>query len=83
MATALQTASRAHHHGKQPAEALISPKKMLNHCVRNSSLEDLHAGIFPSSQTGDYTDVKVVSPDGEIAWDRASRPPLRRVLAGE
>jgi hypothetical protein len=25
------------------------------HCVRNSSLEDLHAGIFPSSKTGDYT----------------------------
>jgi len=32
------------------------------HCVRNSSLEDLHAGIFPSSKTGDYTDVTVVSP---------------------
>ena len=43
------------------------------HCVRNSSLEDLHAGIFPSSQTGDYTDVKVVSPYGEIAWNRLSR----------
>jgi hypothetical protein len=43
------------------------------HCVRNSSLEDLHAGVFPSSQTGDYTDVKVVSPDGEIAWNRLGR----------
>jgi hypothetical protein len=43
------------------------------HCVRNSSLEDLHAGIFPSSQTGDYTDVKVVSPYGEIAWNRLAR----------
>src|SRR6185295_4725252 len=43
------------------------------HCVRNSSLEDLHAGIFPSSQTGDYTDVKVVSPYGEIAWNRLGR----------
>jgi hypothetical protein len=32
------------------------------HCVRNSYLEDLHAGIFPSSQTGDYTDVKVRQP---------------------
>ena len=40
------------------------------HCVRNSSLEDLHAGVFPSSKTGDYTDVKVVSPYGEIAWNR-------------
>jgi len=43
------------------------------HCVRNSCLEDLHAGIFPSSQTGDYTDVKVVSPHGEIAWNRLGR----------
>ena len=43
------------------------------HCVRNSYLEDLHAGIFQSSQTGDYTDVKVVSPYGEIAWNRLGR----------
>lgn len=43
------------------------------HCVRNSSLEALHAGVFPSSKTGDYTDVKVVSPYGEIAWHRVSR----------
>jgi hypothetical protein len=43
------------------------------HCVRNSSLEDLHAGIFPSSQTGNYSDVKVVSPYGEIAWNRVGR----------
>jgi hypothetical protein len=43
------------------------------HCVRNAYLEDLHAGIFPSSQTGDYTDVKVVSPYGEIAWNRVGR----------
>jgi hypothetical protein len=43
------------------------------HCVRNSSLEQLHAGVFPSSKTGDYTDVKVVSPYGEIAWPRVSR----------
>jgi hypothetical protein len=42
-------------------------------CVRNSYLEDLHAGIFPSSQTGDYSDVKVVSPYGEIAWNRVGR----------
>ncbi len=43
------------------------------HCVRNSYLEDLHAGTFPSSKTGDYTDVKVVSPYGEIAWNRLGR----------
>ncbi|UTU07743.1 hypothetical protein CcrC1_gp059c [Caulobacter phage C1] len=42
-------------------------------CVRNTQLEDLHAGIFPSSKTGDYSDVKVVSPYGEIAWNDLSR----------
>jgi hypothetical protein len=41
-------------------------------CVRNA-LEDLHAGIFPSSQSGDYIDVKVVTPYGEIPWTRTSR----------
>ena len=36
-------------------------------------LEDLHAGITPNSQTGDYTDVVVRSPYGEIPWSRLSR----------
>jgi len=31
------------------------------------------AGKFPSSQTGDYSDVKVVSPYGEIAWNDLAR----------
>jgi len=38
-------------------------------CVRNTSLEDIHAGTFPSSKTGDYSDVKVVTPYGEIPWN--------------
>jgi hypothetical protein len=48
-------------------------KLLAFHCVRNSYLEDLHAGISPSSQTGDYTDVKVISPYGEIPWNRVGR----------
>lgn len=39
----------------------------------NTELEDLHAGISPSSETGDYTDVKVVTPYGEIMWNELSR----------
>ena len=35
---------------------------------RNSELEELHAGTFPSSVEGNYGDVKVVSPYGEIPW---------------
>lgn len=42
-------------------------------CVRNTFLEDLHAGTFPSSMTGDYSDVKVVSQYGEIPWNKLSR----------
>jgi hypothetical protein len=48
-------------------------KLMALECFRNSKLEDLHAGIFPSSQSGDYSDVKVVTPYGEIAWERFGR----------
>jgi len=42
-------------------------------CVRNTFLEDLHVGMGPSTKTGDYSDVKVVSPYGEIPWDGLSR----------
>jgi len=42
-------------------------------CVRNTFLEDLHAGITPSSQSGDNSDVKVVTPYGEIPWSGVSR----------
>ena len=39
-------------------------------CVRNTFLEDLHSGTSPSSKTGNYCDVKVVTPYGEIPWDK-------------
>jgi len=42
-------------------------------CVRNTFLEDLHAGTSPSSKTGDYSDVKIVTPYGEIPWQNLSR----------
>jgi hypothetical protein len=48
-------------------------KLMARECFRNSKLEDFHAGAFPSSQADDYSDVKVVSPYGEIAWNNLSR----------
>ena len=41
--------------------------------IRNSRLEELHAGISPSSAVGDYSDVKVVTPYGEIPWSEVSR----------
>lgn len=42
-------------------------------CVRNTILEDYHCGIEPSSKTGDFSDVKVVTPYGEIPWTKVSR----------
>jgi hypothetical protein len=39
----------------------------------NTELENLHCGMTPSSKTGDFSDVKVVSPYREIEWDRLSR----------
>jgi len=42
-------------------------------CFRTTMLEDLPAGITPNSQNGDYTDVVVRSPYGEIPWPRLSR----------
>jgi hypothetical protein len=42
-------------------------------CVRNTFLEDLHAGPSVISKTGDYSDVKVVTPDREIPWNEVSR----------
>jgi hypothetical protein len=42
-------------------------------CVRNTFLEGLHSGVTPSSKTGDYSDVKVVTPSGEIPWNKLSR----------
>ena len=42
-------------------------------CVRNTCIEDIHAGIEPHSPAGDFSDVKVVTPAGEIPWSRLSR----------
>jgi hypothetical protein len=48
-------------------------KHLAQQCFRSTMIEDLHAGITPDSQTGDYTDVVVRSPYGEIPWPRLSR----------
>lgn len=42
-------------------------------CVRNTRLEELHAGRVPVSNTGDFSDVKVVDAEGnEIPWNDVS-----------
>ena len=39
----------------------------------NTDLEKFHWGITPASKIGDYSDVKVITPYGEIAWNQLSR----------
>jgi len=48
-------------------------KYFVHRCFRNSVLEDLHAGIAPDSKAGDYSDVLVTTPSGEIPWPKLSR----------
>ena len=42
-------------------------------CVRNTCIEDIHAGVEPSSKAGDFSDAKLVTPYGEIPWNNLSR----------
>lgn len=48
-------------------------KYLALHCFRNTELENLHAGTVPISESGDYSDVKVITPRGEIPWTKLSR----------
>ena len=48
-------------------------KYLAQQCFRNTFLEDLHAGITPDSKPGDYADVVVRPPYGEIPWPKLSR----------
>src|SRR5207302_11370529 len=44
------------------------------HCFRNTDvLENLHSGEVSISEFGDYSDVKVITPDREILWSDVSR----------
>ena len=53
------------------ANAII--KTMVLVCVRNTKLEDLHAGLVPVTKTGDYSDVTVIDGDGrQIPWNDVS-----------
>lgn len=66
--------------GKQAKELRSNPellkrlaKYVALYSFRNTKLESLHAGTSPDSKSGDFSDVAVVSPFGEIPWPEASR----------
>jgi hypothetical protein len=67
------TVKTAHEISTNPEVLKRLAKYLAQQCFRNTMLEDLHAGITPDSQTGDYTDVVVRSPYGEIPWPKLSR----------
>jgi hypothetical protein len=57
---------------KRIAAQLAKAMAML--CVRNSRLEDLHAGVVPVTKTGDWSDVIILDADGNrIPWRDVSR----------
>ena len=39
----------------------------------NTGLENLHSGFSPRTETGDFSDVKVLTPHGELEWRNMSR----------
>ena len=41
-------------------------KYAVQQCFRNTVLEEFHAGTVPDSQNGDFSDVLVKTPCGEI-----------------
>ena len=48
-------------------------RTMAMQCVRNTALEDIHAGPAPVTRTGDYSDVTVVDAEGRrIPWQEVS-----------
>jgi hypothetical protein len=48
-------------------------KVMAMMCVRNTKLEDIHAGLVPVTKTGDYSDVVVLDAEGRrIPWTEVS-----------
>ena len=58
-----------------PDDALQSLliRTMVVTCVRNTSIEEIHAGLAPVTKTGDYSDVTVIDADGRrIPWPDVS-----------
>ena len=49
-------------------------KTMAMMCVRNTMIEDIHAGLTPVTRTGDYSDVMVIDADGRKGIVMYGRP---------
>jgi hypothetical protein len=58
---------------QNPALLKRLAKYAVQQCFRNTVIEEFHAGIVPDSHSGDFSDVVVKTPVGEIPWSRLSR----------
>jgi hypothetical protein len=58
---------------ENPALLKRLAKYTVQQCFRNTVLEDFHAGTVPDSRSGDFSDVVVNTPYGEIPWSGLSR----------
>jgi hypothetical protein len=56
----------------EDAATAMLAKMLASHAFRDP-LEIFHGGTSPSSQTGDFSDVMVVTPYGEIPWNDLQR----------
>ncbi len=68
---------------RKPRPEELLARFIAHQAVRNGILEEFHAGVAPSSEAGDFSDVEVRSPYGTIPWNRVSRisdPELRRLM---
>lgn len=69
---------------KERRDLDLMARSLVEVCFRNTKIEDLHAGVFPRSANGDWSDVRVVTPFGEIAWtdlSRISDAEMREIMA--
>ena len=74
-----------HQSRSRPSDLVLKrmAKYMVLRCVRTTFLEELHAGKTPRSVAGDYSDVRVVTPEREIPWTEVSRlsdPEMKRLM---
>ena len=64
-------------------QSIILARFLAEFGVRNTVLENFHAGRVPHSETGDFSDVAVVTPDAQIPWNKLSRlsdPEMRALM---
>jgi ligand-binding SRPBCC domain-containing protein len=58
---------------QNPALLKRLAKYTVQQCFRNTVIEEFHSGTIPDSKTGDFSDVVVKTPFGEIPWTSLPR----------